>query len=114
MKIEAYSFGCMKIDGTEYRSDVIVFPDKVKSGWWRQEGHSLSVADLGEVIEFGPEVLIVGTGASGIMDVPASTVEALREKGIEVVAATTGEAWRLFNEYIRQGKNVVGAFHLTC
>jgi len=114
MKIEAYSFGCMKIDGVEYRSDVIVFPDKVRSGWWRQEGHSLAMEDLEEVVEFGPEVLIVGTGASGIMDVPASTVDALRKKGIEVAAAHTGEAWHLFNEQVKQGKNVVGVFHLTC
>jgi hypothetical protein len=41
-------------------------------------------------------------------------VEALRKKAIVVVAATTPEAWHLFNEQVKQGKNVVGAFHLTC
>jgi len=114
MRIDSYSFGVMKVDGTEYRGDLIVFPDKVKSGWWRKQGHSLATEDLDDVLAFKPEVLVIGKGASGLMDVPASTQETLQEAGIEVIAEHTGQAWRIFNEQVEKGKKVVGAFHLTC
>ena len=35
-QIESYSFGEVVIDGKRYRSDVIVFPDRVKPNWWRE------------------------------------------------------------------------------
>lgn len=104
----------MKIDGTEYRTDLIVFPDRVRPDWRRKQGHSLVMEDLDDVLEFGPEVLIVGKGDSGLMQIPASTEKALQERGIGLNAEKTGRAWQLFNEQIQKGKKAVGAFHLTC
>jgi hypothetical protein len=121
MHIDSYSFGVMKVDGTEYRGDLIIFasrgavaPDRVWPNWWRKEGHSLAVEDLGDVIDFKPEILVVGKGASGLMDVPASTIKTLREHGIKVVAENTSRACTIFNKQAESGKKVVGAFHLTC
>jgi hypothetical protein len=114
MRIDSYSFGVMKIDGTEYRQDLIIFPDKVRSKWWRKQGHSLTVEDLREVLESRPELLIVGTGASGLMDVPASTKKTLQDAGIEVIAQNTSQACSTFNKQAEAGRKVVGAFHLTC
>jgi hypothetical protein len=114
MRIESYSFGVMKIDGIEYRTDLIVFPDRIEQNWWRRQGHSLSIEDLEDVLDFKPEVLIVGKGASGLMQIPASTKKVLQEQEIELVAENTGRAWQLFNEKIQKGKKAVGAFHLTC
>ena len=114
MRIESYSFGLMKIDGAEYTGDLILFPDKVKSNWWRKQGHSLTIEDLDDVFAFKPEVLVIGKGASGMMEVPASTTKALQEQGIEVIAKNTCQAYNIFNEQIEKGKKVVGAFHLTC
>ncbi len=114
MQIESYSFGVMKVDGREYRQDLIIFPDKVRSKWWRRQGHSLAVQDVCDVIEFKPELLVVGTGDSGMMAIPAATEKALQDAGIKVIAQNTGQARSIFNEQIKKGKNVVGAFHLTC
>ena len=109
--IEDYSFGRIVIDGKTYTSDVIIFPDRVKDGWWRKDGHNLSVEDLGEVIEFGPKTLVVGTGSSGIMRVKEETREFLESKGIEVIVKKTKEACDILNSL---DTNAVGAFHLTC
>lgn len=114
MRIESYSFGVMKVDSVEYSADLIIFPDRIKPDWWRKQGHSLAIADLDDVLEFKPEVLIVGIGASGLMQIPASTEKALRENAIVLIAEDTGRAWQLFNEQIQRGKKAVGAFHLTC
>jgi len=114
MQIDSYSFGSMTVDGTVYEADLIVFPDRVKSNWWRKQGHSLAVEDLDEVINYKPEVLIVGKGASSCMEIPSATKKGLKEKQIELIEENTEEASQLFNEQIKKGKRAVGAFHLTC
>ncbi|UCH12161.1 MAG: hypothetical protein JSW18_04915 [Candidatus Omnitrophota bacterium] len=114
MQIDSYAFGSMTVDGKIYEEDLIVFPDKVKPNWWRKQGHSLAIEDLDEVINYKPEVLIVGKGASSCMQIPSSTKNLLKQKHIEIIDEDTKLASRLFNEQIKKGKRAVGAFHLTC
>jgi hypothetical protein len=114
MKIDDYSFGRIVIDGAEFTSDVIVYPDRLDVSWWRREGHLLVPADLTGVIAYAPDLLVIGTGHDGVMRVPRQTVEALREKGIEVFAAPTGEAVAEFNRLQPERPRIVAALHLTC
>jgi hypothetical protein len=106
----------MIIDGKRYTSDLIVFPEKVLSGWWRREGHQICVEDLKDVFNRAPhpEVLVVGTGYSGLVKILPEVEKALKEQGIKLIAQPTGEAYKTFNELLKAGKRVVGAFHLTC
>lgn len=114
MQIDSYSFGSMTVDGKPYEADLIIFPDRIKSNWWRKEGHSLGIEDLDEVINYKPEILVVGKGASSCMGIPSSTKKALKEKQIDLIDENTEIATRLFNEQIKKCKRIVGAFHLTC
>lgn len=112
-KIDSYGFGHVVIDGTSYTSDVIVLPGRVIDGWWREEGHRLGPADLDEVLRARPEVLVVGCGAYGVMEVPEATVQAARKAGIELVALDTGAAVELYNKLSLE-KKTAAALHLTC
>ncbi len=114
MNIEDYRFGRIAIDGKIYTSDVIVFPDRVKDGWWRNEGHKLCPADLWEVVQEKPEVLVVGTGHAGLMRVLPETEEYLQRHGIRLVVERTAQACQTFNQLSRSGEKVVAALHLTC
>lgn len=112
--ISSYGFGKIVINGETYSSDVIVFPSgKVFLNWWRESGHSLSEKDLEEVFSSKPEVLVIGTGYWGRMDVPKATSDIIASKGIELHVAGTKKAWEIFNRLI-QSRKAVGAFHLTC
>jgi hypothetical protein len=113
VNVSHYSFGSITIDGTTYTSDVIIYRDRVDATWWRKEGHNLSVSDLAGVIAASPEVVIIGTGAYGIMRVPQETADHLRSKGIEVYVEKTKEAVELFNR-VSTGRKSVAALHLTC
>ena len=113
MKIEHYSFGRIIIDGKTYTSDVIIYPGKVDASWWRKQGHNLEVADLKDVISAKPQVLVVGTGATGFMKVPKETLLHLESKGIEVHVERTDKAAELFNQ-LQKDKIVIAALHLTC
>ena len=114
MKIESYSFGSMTVDGKAHDKDLIIFPDKIKDHWWRKEGHSLAKEDLKEVLDYGPEVLVIGQGYMGCMDIPSETQKALQAKNICILHQKTGEATQIFNDEVQKGRRVVGAFHLTC
>ncbi len=112
-RITGYSFGSITVDGKHYSSDVIIYPDGVDSSWWRSEGHLLQPADLDRVLAAKPDVLVVGTGAMGVMKVPESTVRFLKGRGIDVRVARTAEAVKIYNG-IRENTNAVAALHLTC
>lgn len=115
MAIEKYEFGEICVDGVTYYSDVIIYPDRVDSSWWRKEGHKLQSADLQEVVAAAPEVLVVGTGYSGCMQVLPETQKFLKRAGIELVAAPTELACRRFNALRgKRQQRVVAALHLTC
>ena len=110
--IESYDFGRIVIDGREFRSDVVIFPDKVDGSWWRKEGHVLGVDDIRQIVDAKPEVL-VGTGYSGLMKVNRKTKEQLSHSGIQLIVAKTEEACEIYNE-ISKTRRAVAALHLTC
>jgi hypothetical protein len=111
--IDSYDFGRIVINGKRYNSDLIVFSDKVRDGWWRKEGHRLHVDDLKDVLEFKPEVLVVGTGYSGLMRIPPETRRYVESEGIELISQKTAEACETFNR-LGKSRKVVAALHLTC
>jgi hypothetical protein len=104
----------MTVDGETFREDLILLPGRVIPGWRRKEGHSLGEEDLEKVFDFGPKILVVGTGAHGVMKVPAHLRNLLASEGIDLIADRTEAAARRFNELLREGRRVAGCFHLTC
>jgi len=115
MTVDAYTFGRITIDGRDHSRDVLIFPDrKVRSPWWRRQGHSLELEDLDAILEDPPEVLVIGTGYYGNMEVPDKTVQGLRDRGIEPRAARTSDAVAELNRLREQAACVAAALHLTC
>jgi hypothetical protein len=113
MKIDSYSFGSLIVDGKKYTSDVIIYPGRVDPSWWRREGHRLQITDLADMLKTKPQMLIVGTGYSGMMVVPKETENHIRSQGIDIYIATTVKAVELFNT-MQDKKTVIAALHLTC
>lgn len=111
--IDSYSFGKVVIDGREYTSDVIMFPNRVETSWRRVDGHRLVAEDLTEVLRDLPQTLVIGTGMAGLMRVSEETISALREQGVEVLVSLTTQAVKSYNA--RQAvRKTVAALHLTC
>ena len=111
--IGSYSFGILTIDGNKFSKDLIIFPEKINSSWRRKIGHLLKEDDIVEILDYKPEVLIIGTGASGLMKVDDKIKEKLRSLGIEFIIKNTTEAVEEYNR-IYKDKKVVCALHLTC
>ena len=114
MHIDSYQFGKIVIDGVAYDSDCLIFEGSVKPNWWRKQGHLLTPEDLQPVIAAKPSILVVGCGASGMMNVSNETFQLLREHGIELFSANTSMAIEKFNELAEKDQIVAAALHLTC
>lgn len=112
-KIGSYRFGQIVINGRKYTSDVIISADGVKADWRRKIGHELSLEDISDIIASNPEVLVVGTGASGQMKVSPEVKQTISNKGIKLIEETTEEACDTYNQLSRQ-QRVVAALHVTC
>jgi hypothetical protein len=111
--IESYDFGAMAVDGQKYTADLIILPGKIKSDWWRREGHKLALEDLKDVFLEDIEVLVVGTGFYGLMKVGEAVKQAATARGLTLHIEKTEKATRVFNELFSR-KKTAGAFHLTC
>jgi endonuclease I len=94
--------------------NIEVDPEHVQERWWRREGHRLASEDLETVLAEKPEVLVVGTGYDGRMQVPEETIDSLRAEGVDVRTAKTGETVKEFNRLQREYARIVAALHLTC
>ena len=112
--IDDYSFGRIVIDGCEYQSDVMIYPDgPVQDSWWRSRGHSLTFDDIRVLIDAGPELIVAGTGASGMMRPDKKLRGQLAKCQIEFEAAPSRNAMDLYNR-LKSHKKIAACFHLTC
>jgi hypothetical protein len=114
MHIDSYQFGKIVIDGKAYNSDCIILGDRVKTDWWRKQGHLLLPEDLQSVIEAKLSVLIIGCGDPGLMKIAEKTRRFLQENDIKLITLDTHKAVTRFNELTDKGENVAAALHLTC
>jgi hypothetical protein len=114
MQIDHYRFGHIGVAGRDYDADLIIFPDRVQPNWWRKQGHSLERQDLASVLAEAPELLVIGTGYFGRMQVPQQTLEVLGAAGVKVHIAKTGDAVADFERLQSQYARIVAALHLTC
>jgi hypothetical protein len=113
MHIDSFEFGHISIDGVSYRQDLLIWPEKIKTDWWRQESHLLQMGDVTEALAANPEVLVVGKGDTGYMQVDLGLAAFLKERAIELVAVPTREACRIINSLAGK-RRLAAALHLTC
>ena len=111
--IDSYNFGQIVINGKKYTSDIIIFPDRVQDDWWRHESHELTLKDISGIVSENPEILLVGTGAPGMMRVLPEVEREAEARNIQLIVQPTGEACDIYNQ-LAPTQRVVAAFHLTC
>lgn len=114
MRISEYEFGRIAIADKTYTCDVIIAPEQVIDCWWRKQGHNLQIEDLDDIVSAKPDMLIIGTGYYGRMQVPDETKQYLEEQGIKVIQAKTREAVTEFNQLQKEYARIAAALHLSC
>ncbi len=116
MKITSYGFGKISIDNQNYTSDLKIINGRIKPDWWRKDGHRLHIEDIKDIIEARPQVLVVGTGYSGLMRLAQGLSEKLAGLGIQTEGLPSKKAVERFNQLIEElgQEKTALAIHLTC
>lgn len=119
--IQEYRFGSIIIDGKTYNYDVEVRWTGEVLSWQREESHLIDVGAVRRAVEQKPDIIIIGTGESGVAEVIEDAQNFIKEKGIELIIDKTEQAAKTFNiikeeseEEEGKQRKVIGLFHLTC
>lgn len=115
MRIQHYKFGQITIDGQIFTSDVVIRPDCVDKNWWRSDGHLLIPSDLPLLQEEKPDILVVGQGKYGCMEISETFIKYVKDLHIELIADKTDQAVEIYNDRLGFGnRKLICAMHLTC
>ncbi len=117
MKVEKVSFGSIKIDGKEFREDIIIEKGEIK-----QRNKSVSrkfkhiyghtPLTIEENIPWDCETLVIANGFYGALPIKEEVIEEAKRRGVEVKIVKTGELPEIFNRFDLTKTNFV--IHLTC
>jgi len=111
--IEEFKIGIFRINGKDYYDDIKILGDHVKS-WPDRERHTVKLNNLKDILIFNPELLIVGIGATGLLEVPKEIQDQLRQRNIKLIVQKTPEACQSYNKALLEKKKVAALIHATC
>jgi len=112
--IEEYTSGRIIVNHKTYHQDLKIVQGQVLDNWWRKTGHRVDVNDMEDVLSASPDIIVIGTGYAENMRVSQGLLSETRQRNIKLIAEDTYQAVKTFNDLLYRGKNVSGAFHLTC
>jgi uncharacterized protein len=100
--------GYVEINRERYEGGLIVLPDRVVTGWGAAGFAGLNAADFAQLVQYKPEIVVLGTGAKQQFPHPRLTV-ALAEARIGVEVMDTAAACRTFNILVGEDRRALAA-----
>ena len=111
--IDHYEFGKFTIDNVEFECNVALInnkPTKLR----HFDDHVIKKDDFISLVESKPEYIIIGTGASGVVQVPDDIIKYIKENNIILIIKKTADACKEYNKLTQQNKKVAALLHNTC
>ena len=93
--------------------DIFLSPEGV-SAWHERKGHKLKASMVRRALALKPEVLIIGNGVEGALEIGKKARKEIEDAGVKLVVLRTPDACREYNRLYRQGKRVILLAHGTC
>ena len=84
------------------------------SAWHEREKHKLKPEMLMRALKRSPEILLIGTGVEGALEIGKKALEAAKIAGVPLVAMRTPDACQEYNRLFQLGKKVILLAHGTC
>jgi uncharacterized protein len=102
-----YGDGFVAVNGTRHATHLLVTSDRVVH--WNVEGFEALTADtIGELIAWGAEIIILGTGAS-LRFPPPELARRIAAAGIGLEVMDSKAACRTYNVLMAEGRRVLAA-----
>ena len=117
-KIDHTKFGAITVEGTVFEHDIIIRQDgqvkkrkKKLSKAIYGTSHVISLDEARHIHEEGADLLIVGTGQYGLVELSEEAADYFKRHKCHVESSPTPEAIQAWNK--AEGA-VIGLFHVTC
>ena len=111
-------WGEIKVDKLGQFGDVKLWPGGGREWDWNETGTrhepGIQPADLAELLEADPEVVVLSRGRELRLRTCQETLELLEVSGIAVVQEETSVAIAEFNRLAQSGRRVAALIHTTC
>jgi len=111
--IEEHKFGSFVIDGKSYLGDIKILGSKVRY-WNDRDRHLATLKDIKELVESKPEIIVIGTGNSGYLEVNQDVKDLISQNQILLFMDINTEAIQKYNQAIKENKRIAAIFHATC
>lgn len=117
--IDSTTFGSITIDGKRF-GQVLIIGDKVME---RDEGrlnelfgttHYVGSWEVDQLLSGNPEVIIIGNGTAGVLEVSSEAREKIKEKKVELKVLLTPLAVKEYNKEVEAGRRINALMHTTC
>ena len=109
--ISNYGVGVIGVDGTDYRSNLLVTGGRVVEHWFDGTPAELELRHFEPLFEDGaepPEICLLGTGSAHVFP-PFSLIAALRERGVALEVMNTRAACRTYSVLVGEERVVAAA-----
>ena len=117
--IDSTKFGEITIDGGNYKQVLIVGDLVMERDYQKLESlfgttHKIGNWEIEELIGNNPEIIIIGTGQNGVMEVNDKFLEIMERKNIKVITEITPKAIEIYNKKVEENKKINALIHTTC
>lgn len=110
--IDEFTIGSFRIAGKQYLGDIKIIAGKVRY-WQNRHKQILRLQDIDQLLAKKPETVIIGTGCSGLLQIPEEVQRMLRLAHVHVIIQKTPEACKTYNKLAAEKKNVAAILQAT-
>lgn len=104
--ITLYNDDTIQVNGKNFYSSLIIASQQLKTDWPPRSPENLQAEHIAAIVEFKPELVLIGTGKTLVFP-PLATYAELIRRGIGVDIMDTGAACRTYNILSGEGRHVV-------
>jgi hypothetical protein len=119
MKITYIKWGKIAVNNQKYH-DILIYDDTVEEREYDKlkgfygTGHKIGDWEIKKLLSNNPEVIVVGTGWMGIVEVPEKLKAEVEKRKIILKQLKSPNAVKEYNKLIAEGKKVNVLIHSTC
>jgi uncharacterized protein len=107
-----YGLGFVMVNGIRYDKSLVVLPDTILEDWVPSSLEALTANDLQQIMEFRPEILLLGTGT--VQRFPSRPIlQALVQAQIGLEVMDNSAACRTYNVLAGEDRRVAAALMMA-
>jgi hypothetical protein len=117
-QVQRHGWGYLEVEGLGRLKDAKLWPGGGRSWDWNETGTQhqpgIQPADVTELLEHDPEVVVLSRGRQCRLETCAETLSLLVTHHLEVAHQETGVAIDEYNRLVSEGRRVAALLHSTC